>query len=215
MTDTTNGFAWPDTELGVIETPQGYTFFGSDGAQHARQYREDHYEGNNKFGSVTRTLGTLDNPLGTEPPIDVTINPNPDPAVNPFYASYDYISGGPVYRVPKGKPGEGKLLMVYHAEIPTIATQSFDSVLALAASKNDGESWTDLGEIIRLNQGYRADMDGFDIGDPNSSRPQTANVLHLFHRLAGQWNHPLGHHHQLHHRGPRPDRTSPIGGLQS
>jgi hypothetical protein len=61
--------------------------------------------------------------------------------------------------------GAGNLLMVYHAEIPTIQTQSFDSVFALAASIDQGMSWTDLGEIVRINQGYRTDMDGFDIGD--------------------------------------------------
>jgi hypothetical protein len=55
--------------------------------------------------------------------------------------------------------------MVYHAEIPTIATQSFYAVLALATSTDQGMSWTDLGEIIRVNQGYRGDIDGFDIGD--------------------------------------------------
>jgi hypothetical protein len=61
--------------------------------------------------------------------------------------------------------GSGELLMVYHAEIPTVTTQSFYSVLALASSSNGGKSWTDLGEIIRTNQAYRTDMDGFDIGD--------------------------------------------------
>jgi hypothetical protein len=75
------------------------------------------------------------------------------------------MGGGPVYQVPAGMPGAGNLLMVYHAEIPTVATQSFDSVFALAVSLNDGLSWTDLGEIVRINQGYRSDMDGFDIGD--------------------------------------------------
>lgn len=29
-----------------------------------------------------------------------------------------------------------------------------------------GISWTDLGEIIRVNQAYRKDLDGYDIGDP-------------------------------------------------
>jgi hypothetical protein len=167
LTDEANGFAWPDTELGVIEVNGGYAFFGSDGAFHARQNWEDENEGNNKYGSVTRTLGTLNNPLGSESPIDVTIKPNPDPAVNPFYSSYDYIGGGPILRVPEGKPGAGKLLMVYHAEIPTVATQSFYSVLALASSSDEGLSWTDLGEIVRTNQGYRTDMDGYDIGDAN------------------------------------------------
>jgi hypothetical protein len=165
LTDQQNGFAWPDTPLGVVKTAQGYTFFGSDGGLHSRQEWRGHWFGNNKYGSVTRTVGTLDNPLGSSPPVDVTINPNPDPTVNPFYASYDYMGGGPVYKVPPGMTGAGNLLMVYHAEIPTITTQSFYSVFALAASTDGGLSWTDLGEIIRINQAYRTDLDGFDIGD--------------------------------------------------
>jgi hypothetical protein len=167
LTDMENGFAWPDTELGVVKTAQGYTFFGSDGGFHARQNWEDISEGNNKYGSVTRTIGTLGNPLGSEPPIDVVIRPNPDPTVNPFYARYDYIGGGPVHRVPQGQPGAGNLLMVYHAEIPTVTTQSFYSILGLAVSRDEGLSWVDLGEIVRVNQGYRTDMDGYDIGDTN------------------------------------------------
>lgn len=170
LTDIPDGFAWPDTPLGVIQGDGGYVFFGSDGGYHAKQMWEGLEFGNNKYGSITRTIGTLDNPLGTEPPIDVTIQPNPDPSVNPFYSSYDYMGGGPVWRVPagtmvNGKDVGGSLLMVYHAEIPTVSTQSFDSVYALAASTNGGMSWMDLGEIIRTNQGYRTDMDGFDIGD--------------------------------------------------
>jgi hypothetical protein len=165
LTDAVDGFAWPDTPVGVIKTDSGYAFFGSDGGSHSRQLWQGQSYGNNKYGSITRTLGTLDNPLGSAPPVDVTINPNPDPAVNPFYQSYDYMGGGPVYKVPAGMVGAGNLLMVYHAEIPTIQTHSFDSVFALAASTDQGLSWTDLGEIIRLNQGYRSDMDGFDIGD--------------------------------------------------
>lgn len=165
LTDTADGFAWPDTPLGVIRTDEGYVFFGSDGGLHSRQLWQGKWYGNNKYGSITRTLGTLENPLGSAPPVDVTVLPNPDPAVNPYYQSYDYMGGGPVYKVPAGMPGGGNLLMVYHAEIPTVQTQSFDSILALAASSDQGRSWTDLGEIIRINQGYRTDMDGFDIGD--------------------------------------------------
>jgi hypothetical protein len=167
ITDMANGFAWPDTPLGVVKVGTGYAFFGSDGAFHARRQWEEQEYGNNKYGSITRTLGTLDNPLGTEAPIDVTIYANRDPSVNPFYSSYDYMGGGPVYLVPAGMPGAGKLLMVYHAEIPTIATQSFDSVFALASSSDGGKDWMDLGEIVRINQGYRSDMDGYDIGDAN------------------------------------------------
>lgn len=165
LTDQADGFAWPDTPLGVVKTDAGLAFFGSDGGYHARQLYQGQHFGNNKYGSATRTLGTLENPLGSDPPIDVTIKPNPDPDVNPNYSSYDYMGGGPVYRVPAGKVGAGNLLMVYHAEIPTIKTQSFLSVLGLAASSDSGMSWVDLGEIIRVNQAYRTDLDGFDIGD--------------------------------------------------
>jgi len=163
LTDKADGFAWPDTPLGVIKTDEGYAFFGSDGGLHSRQEWHGHWCGNNKYGSVTRTLGTLDNPLGSAPPIDVTIKPNPDAAVNPYYQSYEYIGGGPVYKVPPGRLGAGNLLLVYHAEIPT--NTSFYSVFGLTASTDHGMSWIDLGEIIRINQGYRKDLDGFDIGD--------------------------------------------------
>ncbi len=165
LTDTADGFAWPDTPIGVVKTDTGYEFFGSDGGLHSRQLWQGQWYGNGKYGSATRTIGTLDSALGTAPPIDVSIQPNPDPAVNPFYSSYDYMGGGPVYKVPSGMAGAGNLLMVYHAEIPTVTTQSFYSVLALAASSDNGLSWTDLGEIVRINQAYRTDLDGFDIGD--------------------------------------------------
>jgi len=164
LTDQADGFAWPDTPLGVIKTDSGYAFFGSDGGKHSRQFWEGHWYGNNKYGSVTRTAGTLDNPLGSAAPIDVTIGPNPDAAVNPFYQSYDYMGGGPVYKVPAGMVGAGNLLMVYHAEIPTIQTQSLIPYSPGGIGRS-GHELDRLGEIIRVNQGYRTDMDGFDIGD--------------------------------------------------
>ena len=182
ITDLNNGFAWPDTPIGVIKTNNGYEFFASDGALHSRQLWQGHYYGNNKYGSATRTIGTLDSPLGSAPPIDVTILPNPDPGVNPHFSTYDYLGGGPVYLVPEGMPGAGNLLMVYHAEINTITTQSFYSVLALAASKDNGMSWTDLGEIIRLNQAYRTDLDGFDIGDPPLATSLDGKYFYIYFR---------------------------------
>jgi hypothetical protein len=155
ITDLQNGFAWPDSEFGVFKTNASYTFFASDGG---------HHNGNNKYGSVTRTFGTLDNPVGTAPPIDVIIHRNPDGAVNPHYGSYTYLGGGRIYLVPKGRPGAGNLLDVYHAEINT--DTSFYSLLGLAVSKDDGLHWTDLGEIIRPNQPYESDLAGFDLGSP-------------------------------------------------
>ena len=182
LTDQNNGFAWPDTPIGVIKTDNGYEFFASDGGLHSRQLWQGHSYGNNKYGSATRTLGTLDNPLGSAPPIDVTILPNPDPAVNPYYSSYDYMGGGPVYKVPEAMPGAGNLLMVYHAEINTVTTQSFYSVLALAASTDDGLSWIDLGEIIRVNQAYRTDLDGYDIGDPPLVTSPDGKYFYIYFR---------------------------------
>ena len=102
ITDTTSGFAWPDTPMGVIKTADGYEFFASDGGAHYRQMWHGHWVGNNKSGSVVTTVGTLGNPLGTGDPQDVSISPNPDPAVNPNYPSYGYMGGGPVYQVPAG-----------------------------------------------------------------------------------------------------------------
>jgi hypothetical protein len=192
LTDHADGFAWPDTPIGVIKTDDGYEFFGSDGGLHSRQLWQGQWHGNGKYGSATRALGTLDNALGSAPPIDVSIQPNPDPSVNPFYSSYDYMGGGPVYKVPQGMIGAGNLLMVYHAEIPTVTTQSFYSVLALAASSDNGLSWTDLGEIIRINQAYRTDLDGFDIGDAPLAISPDGKYFYIYFRdwLANGTVHP-------------------------
>jgi hypothetical protein len=162
ITDTNNGFAWPDTPMGVIKTTEGYEFFASDGAGHSRQMWHGQWVGNNKYGSVVTTTGTLGNPLGTGDPQDVSISQNPDPAVNPNYPSYGYMGGGPVYQVPAGMIGAGNLLVTYHAELPNDALYA---ALGLAASTDNGLHWTDLGEIVRLNQAYEVGLDGWEIGD--------------------------------------------------
>jgi hypothetical protein len=162
VTDNNNFFAWPDTPLSLIKTSAGYEFFASDGGLHSRQMWQGHWVGNNKWGSVVTTEGTLNNPLGSGDPQDVSISPNPDPSVNPNYASYTYMGGGPVYQVPAGMTGAGNLLLVYHGELPY---DSLYAVLGLAASSDNGLHWTDLGEIIRLNQAYATGLDGFEIGD--------------------------------------------------
>jgi hypothetical protein len=162
ITDTYNGFAWPDTPMGVLKTENGYEFFASDGGSHARQMWRGEWVGNNKSGSVVTTFGTLANPLGSGDPQNVSISRNPDPAVNPNYPSYGYMGGGPVFRVPADMPGAGNLLVVYHAELPNDALYA---ALGLAESTDNGLHWTDLGEIIRLNQAYAVGLDGFEIGD--------------------------------------------------
>src|SRR6202050_5349700 len=51
LTDTKGfGFAWPDTQMGVIKTAAGYEFFTSDGAFHPRQQWKGHGGGNKKTG---------------------------------------------------------------------------------------------------------------------------------------------------------------------
>jgi len=59
-------------------------------------------------------------------------------------------------------PGAGNLLATYHAELPSDALYA---ALGLATSTDNGLPWTDLGEIIRLNQSYAPGQDGFEIGD--------------------------------------------------
>jgi len=162
LTDTGTGFAWPDTPMGVIKTADGYEFFASDGGQHSRQMWRGHWVGNNKSGSVVTTMGTLDNPLGTGDPQDVSLFSSPDPGVNPNYSSYGYMGGGPVYQVPAGMTGAGNLLATYHAELPNDALYAS---LGLAASTDNGLHWTDLGEIISLNQAYAVGLDLWEIGD--------------------------------------------------
>jgi hypothetical protein len=162
ITDTSNGFAWPDTPMGIIKTNDGYEFFASDGGLHNRQTWQGHVVGNDKYGSVVTTAGTLDDPLGTGNPQDVSVSPNPDAAVSPTYPSFGYMGGGPVYQVPAGMPGAGNLLATYHGELPVDALYA---ALGLAASTDNGLHWTDLGEIIRLNQAYAVGLDEFEIGD--------------------------------------------------
>lgn len=162
LTDSVSGFAWPDTPLGVIKTGSGYEFFGSDGGAHYRQLWNGHWVGNNKSGSFVTTVGTLDNPLGSDAPQDVSVSRNPDASVNPNYPSYGYMGGGPVFQVPAGMPGAGNLLATYHAELPNDALYA---ALGLATSIDNGLHWTDLGEIIRLDQSYAPGLDGFEIGD--------------------------------------------------
>jgi len=155
-------FDWPDTPLGVVKTASGYEFFASDGNYHGVQHWHGNAYGNDKYGSIVTSAGALDNPLGSAAPFDVSISQNPDLSVNPNYSAYTYMGGGPVYHVPAGYPGAGNLLATYHAELPN---DPLYAVLGLAASMDDGRHWTDLGEIVRLNQAYAPGLGGFEIGD--------------------------------------------------
>lgn len=167
------GFDWPDGPVAAIKTSSGYMFFSIDAGTHYRQFWHGQWVGNNNSGSVVRTIGTLDNPLGSAPPVDVVIDHNPDPFVNPNNCDptkplnthcYTYIGGGPVYVVPPGEVGAGNWLLVYHAEY----NDPPYFLLGLAISSDQGLHWTDIGEIIRFNMpfSHTGQPAGAAIGDP-------------------------------------------------
>ena len=169
----TDGFDWPDGPIYPLKTDNGYMFFSIDAGTHNRQVWHGHEVGNNNAGSVVRSIGTLDDPLGSAPPVDVVIDRNPDPKVNPHncdptkyphHYCYTYIGGGPVYQVPQGQVGAGKWLLVYHAEY----NNPNYYLLGLAISSDQGLHWTDIGEIIRFNMpfSYNGQPAGAAIGDP-------------------------------------------------
>jgi uncharacterized repeat protein (TIGR03803 family) len=169
----TDNFDWPDGQLSALKTDGGTMFFSIDAGLHNRQLWHGHMVGNNNSGSVVRTIGTLDNPLGSALPVDVVIDANPDPKVNPHncdpikfphHFCYTYIGGGPVYQVPPGQVGAGNWLLVYHAEYDDPAY----FLLGLAVSADKGLRWTDIGEIIRFNKpfSYQGQPAPGAIGDP-------------------------------------------------
>lgn len=169
----TDGFDWPDGPIYTLKTDTGYMFFSIDAGTHNRQMWQGHEVGNNNAGSVVRTLGTLDDPLGSAPPVDVVIDHNPDAKVNPHNCDptkrphnfcYTYIGGGPVYQVPQGVVGAGQWLLVYHAEYNNPSY----FLLGMAISSDQGLHWTDIGEIIRFNTpfSYTGQPAAAAIGDP-------------------------------------------------
>jgi len=141
-----SGFDWSDTQLGIVRSRDGanYLFFGSDGSCHANCGKFDERD-----GSITRTVGSFDDPLGADPPIE-TILPQSIQFQNNAIV---YAGGGLVTRVPSGHPGAGNLLMVYGAARWTdlLGQNGNYGLTGLAKSYDDGVTWTDLGFIITAN----------------------------------------------------------------
>jgi hypothetical protein len=180
--DPVNGFAWPDTELGVVKSRDGlgYLFFGSDGGCH--HYCNTQFE---RDGSITRTLGSLDRPLGNTAPIESVLHSVHLPP------DMLYAGGGPVYRVPPGREGAGDLLLVYQAARATYVAphhypdsyqyqNGFWSYLGIAKSSDDGLTWSDLGIIISANQPYQPDSDSFDVGNGGLVMDPTETYFYMY-----------------------------------
>jgi len=157
-------FAWSDSPMGVVRSRDGdgYLFFGSDGGCH-----RDCNGAHPRSGSITVAKGTLDHPLG-EP----SCHPNPPPyefllptsANLPDY--FDYVGGGPVYRVPEGEPGAGNLLLVYHVERPLPSPGAyFWSYTGLAKSTDEGATWQDLGLTLSFSRPYNPKALVLDLGE--------------------------------------------------
>lgn len=144
-----SGFDWSDTPLGIVRSLDGqhYLFFGSDGSCHANCGLQDERD-----GSITRSVGQLDNPLGDTAPLETILPQSVQLADN----SVVYLGGGPVTRVPAGHPGAGGLLMVYGAARWTnvIKRNGNYELTGLAKSTDDGMTWTDLGFIITAEQAF-------------------------------------------------------------
>lgn len=158
-----HAFAWPDTPIGVVKVGGKYSFFASDGV-----FRTN-YNGHVISGSATKTEGTLENPVSGGIVAEANIAPTPYVLKHGAFKRYDYLGGGPVYRVGDGSIYSGALIMVTHAEIKTPEAKprpGFYSSLGLAVSTNNGASWKYLGEVIRPNKPYSRDGAAYDIGDP-------------------------------------------------
>jgi hypothetical protein len=119
---------WPDGPMGVERDGAGYAFYGANS------------------GNVARTHGPLDNPAASD------VSPSIKVVGAKLLTDVRYASGGSIYET-----GNGTKLMFIHVERrPPGTSHSWYGSVALAASTEDGQTWTFLGEIFRPNLTYRS-----------------------------------------------------------
>lgn len=167
------GFDWSDTQLGIVKRRDGagYLFFGSDGSCHGHCGTAEERD-----GSITRTVGTLDDPLGTKPPREFILPQSTQFKEN----SIVYVGGGPVLRVPDGHPGAGNLLVVYQAaRLTDLVNQDGEyTMTGVAKSTDEGLTWTDLGLIVSANvpfkRGAAPSVNEYDGGTPGNLVPDAS-----------------------------------------
>jgi len=110
---------WPDSHIGFVAVGDKYRFFAPNGPR------------------IARMLGTFDDPGEKVESIHQ--------AIQGIDSKYPFASGGPIYRDPE----TGMLLMFYHAEMYLEGKSSlFHSILGLAASEDEGQSFHNLGVIL-------------------------------------------------------------------
>jgi hypothetical protein len=111
---------WPDGNMGFMVAEDGqYTFFAANSIRTAR------------------TVGTLDDPA--------TMVTNTALNIQGVSSDYAYSAGGPVYYHPE----TGTLLMFYHAERQIgRGGLPFYSEIGMAVSKDDGQTFRNLGIIL-------------------------------------------------------------------
>jgi hypothetical protein len=135
---------FPDGALCARKSGSVYTFFGAQGGVNSGEAR------------VVKAVGTLANPVATSAtPIAISTG-----------SGLDYLAGGPVYE----DPVSGALLMLAHGETwLSGGGATWTAECRLCKSTDGGDSWTDLGVIIRADDAtLNGDMDGFpfvQVGD--------------------------------------------------
>lgn len=136
---------WPDGNIGLKRLSENtYMFLCANGSK------------------IAKTEGTLNNPVSSGVK-------GRDIAIRGIPGGYGYAAGGPIYSVSSAEVPP-MTLMVYHSEqYPTSDEKDYYAALNLAVSRDDGDSWEHLGQIVTPTTSYKAwrakaHRTSFDVG---------------------------------------------------